>query len=182
MRVYWDMEFTGLHQKTTLISIGCVSESGEQIYCECTDYDKTQLDDWLNDHVISFLWSSNPGIRVPPHVTYYSGTRVEIALRLAGWLGRFKEVEMWGDCLAYDWVLFCDLYEHAMLIPNNVYYIPFDLATLMKVYGIDPDIDREELAGILMGGHKHNALWDAQVIRACYSKIKNEAVGGNPGL
>lgn len=182
MKIFWDTEFTGLHKNTTLISIGCVSDSGEQIYCECTDYDKTQLDGWLNDHVIAHLWSTNPGIRVPPYVTYYSGPRAEVALRLAGWLGRYREVEMWSDCLAYDWVLFCDLYGNAFGIPKNVYYIPFDLATLMKVYGIDPDMNREELAGILDEGQKHNALWDAQVIRACYHKIRKEAVGGNPEL
>jgi hypothetical protein len=30
-------------------------------------------------------------------------------------------------------------------------------------------VSREEYAG-LSGGHKHNALWDAQVIKACYEK------------
>ena len=29
MKVYLDMEFTGLHQNTTLISIGMISEFGD---------------------------------------------------------------------------------------------------------------------------------------------------------
>jgi len=76
---------------------------------------------------------------------------------------------MWSDCLAYDWVLFNDLFGHAFNIPKNVYYIPFDICTLFKLKGIDPDINREEFAG--MQGAKHNALHDAKVIKACYEKL-----------
>ena len=71
------------------------------------------------------------------------------------------------------WVLFCDLFGGAMKIPECVYYIPFDLATLFKVKGIDPDINREEYVGIIAGGNKHNALWDAQMIRACYTRAQS---------
>jgi hypothetical protein len=49
-----------------------------------------------------------------------------------------------------------------------VYYIPFDLATLLKMKGVDPDISREEFAQAPPNGPKHNALWDARVIKACY--------------
>jgi len=85
---------------------------------------------------------------------------------------------MWSDTLAYDWVLFCQLFGHAFKIPDKVYYIPFDLATLFKVKGVDPDINREEYALSGPAGDvpdsKHNALWDAQVIKACWEKLQNE--------
>jgi len=78
---------------------------------------------------------------------------------------------MWSDCLAYDWVLFCQLWGHAFNIPPCVYYIPFDLATLLMLKGIDPDIDRESFANMIGDdGTKHNALWDALVIQKCYEK------------
>lgn len=48
--------------------------------------------------------------------------------------------------------------------------IPFDLCTLFKVKGIDPDVSREEFVGMTKGSQKHNALWDAKVIRECYLK------------
>lgn len=79
---------------------------------------------------------------------------------------------MWSDCLAYDWVLFCQLFGHAFNIPSNVYYIPFDIATLFKLIGIDPDINREEFADMPQGSLKHNAAWDARIIKKCYEKCE----------
>ena len=55
MKIFFDTEFTGLHQNTTLISIGLVSERGKTFYAELTDYDQTQLNDWLKDNVIANL-------------------------------------------------------------------------------------------------------------------------------
>lgn len=168
-RIYFDTEFTGLHQNTTLISIGCVAESGEQIYCELDDYAVSQLDDWLIENVVKHLWIQQPEVSAPPYATYVIDNTPGVAMALAKWLEQFNAVEMWSDCLAYDWVLFCQLFGGAFGIPKNVYYIPFDLATLFKVKGIDPDINREEYAG-MAGGNKHNALADAIVIKACYEK------------
>lgn len=45
---------------------------------------------------------------------------------------------------------------------------------MLKIKGIDPDIKREEFAEVEESGIKHNALWDAQVIKACYNKLSNE--------
>ena len=52
MLIYTDLEFTGLHKDTTVISVGCISEDGRTFYGECSDYDKTQVDQWLIDNVI----------------------------------------------------------------------------------------------------------------------------------
>jgi hypothetical protein len=183
MRVFFDTEFTGLHQNTTLISIGCVAENGAQFYAEMDDFDVSQVDDWIREHVIDHLWIQNLEVTPPPpHVEYCVGKKPEISEALRGWLyeqaadeivddpDRFPRIEMWSDCLAYDWVLFCELFGGAFGVPSFVYYIPFDLATLFKVKGIDPDISREGYVGIMTGGNKHNALWDAQMIRACYDR------------
>ena len=65
-------------------------------------------------------------------------------------------------------------YSSAFNIPKNVYYIPFDICTLFKDKGIDPDISREDFTEELWIGHrkqKHNALWDAKVIKFCYYKL-----------
>jgi hypothetical protein len=160
MKVFFDTEFTGLHKNTTLISIGMVAEDGNVFYQELNDYDKSQVDDWLKYNVIANL---NQG-RV-------SANTKETAKRVAKWLSQFDKVEMWSDCLAYDWVLFNHLFGHAFNIPKNVYYIPFDICTLFAAKGIDPDINREQFAGI--DGIKHNALHDAKVIKACYEKLRS---------
>jgi hypothetical protein len=180
-KVFFDTEFTGLHQSTTLISIGCVSEDGQEFYAELTDYDSGQVDDWLQENVIDnlILQGENTLSLVQKYDDHNKarvlGNTKLVASRLKDWLSQFDSVEVWSDTLAYDWVLFNQIFGHAFNIPDNVYYIPFDIATLLKVKGVDPDISREKFAyGEYlqeMKNKKHNALWDAQVIKACYDKL-----------
>lgn len=191
-KIFFDTEFTGLHQNTSLISIGLISDCGKTFYAEFNDYDKNQVDDWLQQNVIDKLIMSEPS---RGEEEYYTAIRLDdnpygnnlynsysvqlrgntetIRKELEKWLKQFEEIEMWGDCFAYDWVLFCQIFGHAFNIPKNVYYIPFDICTLFKMKGIDPDISREKYG---CGEHysemmKHTALWDAKVIKMCYEKL-----------
>lgn len=169
MRVFLDTEFTGLHQGTTLISIGLIAEDGRAFYAELTDYDRSQVDEWIQVNVIDNL-TGNGGLS--GFDVFACGDSWHVKRALDSWFATLDEVEIWGDCLAYDWVLFHQLFGHAFNIPGNVYYIPFDLSTLFKIAGVDPDINREEYAGLTGEGEcKHNALWDAKVIKACYDKV-----------
>lgn len=179
MRVFFDTEFTGLHQNTTLISIGLVAESGEAFYAELMDYDKSQVDDWLQRNVIDNLTLKGEpeGVATAWEIDENNVAKVfapsgGVANLLKLWLEQWESVEMWSDCLAYDWVLFNQLFGHAFNIPKNVYYIPFDICTLFKVKGIDPYISREGFAGLDSQEQKHNALWDARVIKACYERLQ----------
>lgn len=191
-KLFFDTEFTGLHKNTTLISIGIVSECGKTFYAELNDYDESQVDDWIRENVLKHLLMSAPK---QGEDEYYSATRAfdnpvgndlydsysvqlrgnkfHVLLELKRWILQFKQVEIWSDCLSYDWVLFCDIFGHAFKIPDNIYYIPFDLSTAFRMKGIDPDISREKFG---LGEHysempKHNALWDAQVIKACFERL-----------
>lgn len=206
-RIYLDFEFTGLHQNTTPISLGIVSDCGKTFYAEFNDYDLAQVDAWLRENVIDKLLFYPPpegqqehyrAMRADDNPTgnaIYMGYNIEIRgskdsikEALDQWLAQFESVEVWGDCLAYDWVLFCQLFGHAFNLPKNVYYIPFDLCTLLRVNGFDPDINREDFA---RDGEywypedmvqKHNALWDAKVIKGCVDRIEAEmkSVHGRP--
>lgn len=176
-KIFFDTEFTGLHQNTTLISIGLVSECGKSFYAELTDYDKSQVDDWLQENVINNLLvkeNSTVGLDYP-ETRVVIGTINSVKEYLSDWLSQFEKIEMWSDCLSYDWVLFNQIFGHAFNIPKNVYYIPFDICTLFKIKGIDPDVNREEFSGMAFVSseipQKHNALWDAKVIKACYEKL-----------
>jgi len=162
MKVFFDTEFTGLHQKTTLISIGIVAEDGREFYAELSDYDHTQVDDWLSVNVIENL----KGIKTV--------NTNQLRNDIEAFLQPYKTVEMWSDCLSYDWVLFNNIWGHAFSIPKKIYYIPFDICPLFKVCGVDPDISREHFAGINDLSEKHNALWDARVIKACYEQLVNK--------
>lgn len=189
MKIFFDTEFTGLHQNTTLISMGLVTEDGQKFYCELTDFDHRQVDQWVQNNVIDKLLLSD--ILTPleqGNCFTAKEPKAQVSQYLLEWLNKQstknavygdmrnvfpdrhpQKLELWSDCLAFDWVLFCDLFGGALTIPDCVYYIPFDLATLFKLKGIDPDVNREEYAG-MADGTKHNALWDALVIKACYEK------------
>jgi hypothetical protein len=192
-KLFLDTEFTGLHQATTLISLGIISECGKTFYAEFTDYDKTQVDDWLEENVIANTWvfkhnriASMGGVLndlrwADVHVF---GSSDFIKPFLIQWLSQFEEVVIWSDCLAYDWVLFCNIWGHAFSIPENIYYIAMDICTFFEIKGIDPDISREEYCEIEtfreektkalyndFKSVKHNALWDAFIIRECYNKL-----------
>lgn len=171
MKIFFDTEFTGLHQNTTLISIGLVAENGHTFYAELTDYDIKQVDDWLEENILLNLILNDGHDKPGVARCEIMGNRYQVADALKDWLSQWNSVEMWSDCLAYDWVLFCQLWGHAFNIPENVYYIPFDICTVFKMKDIDPDISREEFAGLDADGQKHNALWDAMVIKACYEKL-----------
>ena len=105
--------------------------------------------------------------------TEFFGKTDLLKLYITEWLSQFEEVEIWSDCLSYDWVLFNQIFGHAFNIPKNVYYIPFDICTLFYEKGIDADISREEFSEMQEGSQKHNALWDAKVIRECFLKLQS---------
>lgn len=174
MRVFFDTEFTGLHQNTSLISIGMVDENGRSLYIEITNYDKKQVDEWIQENVIGNLILKDKPMGLLRYDDVLDANtmqcrKIDVQWAIEHWLSKYDKVEMWSDCLAYDWVLFNEIFGHAFNIPKNVYYIPFDLCTLLKVKGVDPDISREEFAAI--SGDKHNALHDARAIKACYDKL-----------
>jgi len=188
-RVYFDTEFTGLHKNTTLISIGMVSDCHKTFYAEFGDYDHKQVDEWIKENVISkLLFHGKDGKGWCNCHTQHAGeinasTKVYgnaafIGECLKDWFGQFENVEMWSDCLAYDWVLFNDIFGDAFKIPENIYYIPFDISTVFQVKGVDPDISREEYAygdhPVTYTARKHNALWDAQIIKLCHDKLIRE--------
>ena len=180
-QLFFDTEFTGLHKKTTLISIGIVSNCGKSFYAEILDYDKFQINEWLTENVISNLEHNGEeitlftGLLSKPRTINMCGKKKDVTKALSLWLSQFDSVEIWSDCLSYNWVLFNDLFGTAFDIPSNVYYIPFDICTLFKIKNIDPDISREEFSGICkeIVIKKNNALFDAEIIRFCYNKLIN---------
>ncbi len=178
-RIFLDTEFTGLHQGTTLISLAMVAESGEEFYAEFTDYEAAQLFPWLQEHVMPKLWLQHKlEFDRRPGGVYLRGDRSAIHTALDAWLKSFELIEVWADVLAYDWVLFCELFGGALHLPANVFYAPFDLATLFRLKKeITPtgkyqkDLNRFAFAGV-SDQWQHNALMDARVEWLCIHKIE----------
>jgi hypothetical protein len=180
MRLFLDTEFTGLHQKTTLISLALVADDGRIFYAEFTDYDRHQDSNWVEENVIPnllFLDKESGYITKDPINVTFKGRKQEVTTALKLWLQQFDVVEIWSDVLAYDWMLFCDLFGDALSLPKNVYPYPFDICTLFKIKGIDPDISREEFSvneppyRKVPTYRRHNALADAMSIKGCFEEL-----------
>lgn len=188
MRIYYDCEFTGLHQNTTLISLALVADNGDYFYAEFNDYDRSQMDDWLEKNVMSNLFF--PKAMEEKTMIYPKSMNVEkwlmcgntdqIVQKLKQWLAKFDTVEMWSDCMFYDYVLFNQLFGGSLNAP--VSYIHFDICTMFKLKNVDPDISREQYGEPFLDEDnyfankkiepKHNCLWDAYMIKACYKKLE----------
>ncbi|MDJ0554728.1 MAG: hypothetical protein QNJ68_09855 [Microcoleaceae cyanobacterium MO_207.B10] len=89
---------------------------------------------------------------------------------MSQWLAKFESIEMWADYLADDWIWFCDLFGSSFNLPKNIYFNSFDVTTLMKVAGVNHDINRDEFVGF-SDVNRHNALDYAKLAKACYEKL-----------
>lgn len=184
MRIFLDTEFTGLHQHTTLISLALAAENGAIFYAELDDYDREQVDPWIKKHVLSQLSGgfTNAEKAHTKTVMLCSGALVDVSRGLRRWLKQFggkNSVEIWADVLAWDWVLFCEVFGGTFALPEQVHYIPRDLSTLLDIRGIDPDTDRETLGTVAWSHPKlklsrHHALYDALLERDIFEKIGNQ--------
>ena len=183
MKIFFDTEFTGLHKNTTLISIGLVDENNRTFYAEFSDYDESQCDEWIRENVIKHL-----RLGAYEHYGFHNnnteafGNKKFIKEKLADWLSKYDEVELVSDCCHYDMVLFIDIFGSAFDIPKQInpacHDINQDIATYYKISEREAfDISRED---ILSSNNfivdeeimKHNALFDAQVIKEIYNIVK----------
>jgi len=193
MKIFFDTEFTGLHKNTTLISIGLVDENDRKFYAEFTDYNKSQCDDWIKENVISNLSLGNYehyGIVPKDNLTLVCGDKEFIKNKLCEWLSSYFIVQLISDVCHYDMVLFIDLFGSAWDLPKNInpacHDINQDIASHYCISEIEAfDLSREEIIEtynklikekwpeevIKIDGDKHNALYDAKVIKEIYKII-----------
>jgi hypothetical protein len=191
MKIYYDGEFTGLHKDSTFISIGMISESGRTFYAEFNDFNKMQVNEWIQKNVIdktiyikqgnlSECDYSEKDILGDKSINIL-GNSSTIREKLLDWLYQeydsqlreLGDVVIYSDCYAYDWVLLCSLlggYKGAMGMPNYVSIYPIDLASIFQHEFNDPDINREEFCEY-SSGNKHNSLDDAKMIKLCFEKL-----------
>lgn len=183
MKLFFDTKFTGLHKDTTLISIGIVSEDGRKFYAEFTDYNQKQCDDWIRENVIKHLYAHFQKRDVFDYktrsVTVY-GDKTHARTMLTDWIEQFDEIQFVSDVCHYDFVLLIDLFGCAFDLPKNINPARHDInQDIASHYGISEreafDKSREEIVAELCGepvrGRKHNALYDAEVIKVIYEEI-----------
>ncbi len=196
MKIFFDTEFTGLYKSTTLISIGLVSESGQQFYAEFTDYDTSaENNNWLKKNVFDHLitYHSKKFHEHPYIESLHVGDKDAISKTLENWLKQWDYVELVSDCCHFDMVLFCDIFGGAFYLPKNVCPTCYDInQDIAKFYGVNQqkafDMNREQILtdnGIEIKRYeqfgKHNSLYDAYVIRDIYNIIQDRLCKNEQG-
>lgn len=185
MRLFFDMEFTGLHKNTTPISIGIVSEDGKRFYAEFTDYDESQCDDWIKENVTSELLHDTEKWYEGIADRQIHGIKKIISYGLKDWLQQFDGIQFVSDVCHYDFVLLIDLLTNggtALDLPDNISAVCHDLnMDIARHYNVSDreafDMSREQImfdvcnGGVFVDADKHNSLYDANVIKAIYEKI-----------
>lgn len=177
-KLFFDLEFTGLHKNTTPISLGIVSECGKRFYAEFNDYDTKQVDEWIHDNVIANLLYGDY-IHYQSHneeteTLHMKNDTAMIKKALLEWLYQFSKVEFWGDCIVWDWLLMVDLLmegETMRKIPKILNTAqPYDIFTLLKVKGINSKEQRHILAEVDPSSNQHNSEYDANITKIIYYK------------
>ncbi len=172
-----DTEFTGEHAKATLVSLGIVGMDGESLSISFNDYDRAQVTPWLRENVLSLIDESRS---VSQHEGYQ---------RLSEWFDAYSEgqpVSLVSAGKLLDIMLIFELWHYAF--PEREYFhhlhcLPaylnhaahFDLPTIFFLAGIDPNINREEFIEYSITGTRHDALYDAMVVRECFKKCVTKA-------
>lgn len=183
-RIFFDTEFTGLHKNTTLISIGLVTDDGEKFYAELTDYDESQCNDWIEENVLNHLiLSGNEELAAAlgddPMATTVLGCKADVRHELLEWLRNLgDDIQFVSDVCHYDMVLLVDLLaDSALELPEFInpycHDVNRDISVLIDAneqaaFNYSREQLLEEKRAVLPIGQKHNALYDAEVIKAIY--------------
>ena len=187
--VYFDTEFTELSLRGKLISIGMITDDGSAFYAEFDDFDKNSCSEWVKENVINNLcYNGNEEIddrfvKSDNDIIMYDNS-YKIKLCIIKWLEKIKEktkcnyIQFVSDVCHYDFVFLIDLFGTAFDLPDYVspacYDINQDIANKRFVYKSMRAAFDESRESILqekrieVKGIKHNALYDAKVIKELY--------------
>lgn len=171
-RVFFDTEFTRGGQNTTLISIGFASDSGGTLYIELNDYDQSQVTPWLRENILNLLDGNAVCSREARALIedWFQETAGDQPIQL---VSAGKEVD---SILLYN--LWAEVESGSSLrrwqdrLPASIgHKWHLDMDTVFSLHNVDPDIDREAFAEAEIKGNRHQALYDALVLKACWDKL-----------
>lgn len=192
MNIFFDTEFTGLVPHTSLISIGLVSEFGEEFYAEVTDFNRKLVTKWIFDNVIDNLMYTDDDpqfLRESSLTRIVKGTSEYVGECLRDWIDKLyfyhsSEIQFISDVSHYDTVLLFGLFGGAINLPKYISPAVYDINQMISERcGISMkeafDISREELIlgsyGECPDGEKHNSLYDARVIKTIYDGFNSDS-------
>jgi len=171
--VFIDLEFTGEHAYTTPVSFGLVTLDDQELYITLNDYSEDQVTDWLRNNVLNKIDANK------------SLTKKEAYIKISSFLKNYSKGEK-IHCVSagkgQDMTLLEQLYHEGF--PNLKYFhalhcLPdylnhsehFDLHTIFYLAGIKEPYIREDYANLEIKNEKHNALYDAKIVKECFLKL-----------
>lgn len=154
-------------RQTLPISLGAAyaQENGElATFYEVFDFDLAEAcqDDWIAQNVIKRLYPNQPlfhPIRTPSDAE-------TIAARFQDWIPKGYKIRFWGDHVAYDWVLLCELFGGMMQLTSdkdrkNWAWYANDIAPKLEALSV---AQRIHIDATCPNKVPHNALCDAMTI------------------
>jgi len=185
-RIYLDTEFEGLYKDAKLISLGLVSDDGKELYVEFNDIEVDKQDDWIKQNVLAntVYYGGKNVDTITNEFNYFVGNKEQINGVLRNWLSQFDKVQIVSDVCHYDFVQFIDIFGTAFDLPKNVsascHDINQDIATYYYITDEEAfNVGREDILndnGIILDGEKHNALYDAKVIKEIYNIVNDNGL------
>lgn len=168
MRFFYDFEFCEDGWSIEPISIGIVSEAGDEYYAVFDDVPIIQVyaNDWLVEHVTPYLPIrpvTGPAVWPPvkldlthPDVKKRTTIRAEVEAFLLHPVGATadEDVELWADCGAYDHVALMQLWGAMTEKPARLPYFTHDLMQEHERLGM-PELPKQ-------AENEHHALYDAR--------------------
>lgn len=154
--VFFDTEFTELGINPRLISIGLVSEDGEQtFYAELADtYQPNDCSYFVLETVLPLLEGGTQ--QMPMH---------ELVLRLGSWLESLDgPVKLATDSQAWDWPWIQEIFHLAGTWPQNVDRRPL---ILQLTSGFERGTERAFKTGL----RRHHSLDDAKANRLAWLSL-----------
>ncbi|MHB8914873.1 MAG: 3'-5' exoribonuclease domain-containing protein [Thiobacillus sp.] len=157
MIVHFDTEFTTLHLRARLISIGFVADDGREFYAELTDtYERKHCTEFVRETVLPLLDGGEAQM-----------DSYQLIMQLGAWLEDFDEpVTMVCDSMEYDWSLFTKIFTLKSTWPVNVRREPMLLELPMR---IQIAIVEEAFEN---GLRRHHALDDARANRLGWLELQ----------
>lgn len=161
-RFYFDTEFDEDGKTIELISIGIVSENGDEYYAVSRDFDPAHCNPWVREHVLGQL---------PPAGDLLWKPKRQIATEVVPFVfGNTTSLtpEFWAYYADYDWVVLCQLFGRMVDLPPGFPMFCLDVKQELSRYGImERDLPEQE-------GEKHHALADASWTKSVHEWIEKE--------
>lgn len=156
MKYFLDTEFDQTKDPVRLLSIGIVSDRGEEFYAVNDDEIYSVTDSWLLQNVMPILDTTlDPPYKYGPDITRMSARRIrtEIEDYIADTRDPNSAIEFWGYFAAYDWYLFTRIWGWIDM-PRCLPKLCMDVKQYQKFLGV------HQLPSSICP--EHNSLVDAR--------------------